>query len=107
MSRLAKRPVKVPSGTEVQLEGSLISFKGPKGTISQTIPEGMQVERKDNDLYITMDEKKLEKPVLGLYFSLIKNAVDGVAKGFSKTLTLVGVGFRANLKGHQIELQLG
>lgn len=107
MSRLAKRPVKIPSGTEVQIKGNHLSFKGPKGTMSHEVPEGIAIEHKGSDLYLSMDENKLDKPMLGLHYSLIKNAVDGVAKGFSKTLTLVGVGFRANQKGHQIELQLG
>ncbi len=107
MSRLAKRPVIIPSGVDVQLKGNQISFKGPKGTLSKDFPEGLKIEKQDNQLFVSLDSNELEKPILGLYFSLIKNAVEGVSKGFEKKLLLIGVGFRANLKGSQVELQLG
>ncbi len=107
MSRLAKRPVIIPSGVDVQVKGNLISFKGPKGTLSKEFPEGLNIERKDNQLFVSFASDELEKPVLGLFYSLIKNAVEGVSKGFEKKLLLIGVGYRANLKGTQVELQLG
>lgn len=107
MSRLAKRPVLIPSGVDVQMNGNTISFKGPKGTISREFPQGLSIEKNESQLMISMASDKLEKPLLGLYYSIVKNAVEGVSKGFEKKLLLVGVGYRANLKGTQVELQLG
>lgn len=107
MSRLAKRPVIIPSGVDIQMKGDHITIKGPKGTLSMDFPQGLNIEKKDNHLFLSLGSDELEKPVLGLHFSLIKNAVEGVSKGFEKKLVLVGVGFRANLKGTHVELQLG
>jgi large subunit ribosomal protein L6 len=107
MSRLAKRPVLIPSGVDIQMKGNTISFKGPKGTISREFPQGLSIEKNESQLMISMASDELEKPLLGLYYSLVKNAVEGVSKGFEKKLLLIGVGYRANLKGTHVELQLG
>lgn len=107
MSRLAKRPVQLPSGVEAQVKEGTVSIKGPKGKIETNYPDGITLEHKDQSILVQIDEKKLKRPFLGLYHSLIKNGIEGVTNGFQKKLTLIGVGFRAALKGNKLDLQLG
>ena len=109
MSRLGKTPISILKGVEVKLTpGKLISVKGPKGTSELELKEGILVEVKDSQILVTLDEKSnLTKADYGLYRSLINNLVIGVGVGFVKELTLIGVGFRAAIKGKKLDLQVG
>lgn len=108
MSRLGKTPIPMPKGVEVKTAKGKIDVKGPKGALSLEIPEGISVSVKESGLVVAFDEKSgLEKPMYGLYRSLINNQVIGVSQGFEKHLTLIGVGYRAALKGNVLDLSLG
>lgn len=107
MSRLAKKPIALPKGAELKLEKSLVTVKGPKGTLSLDIPTGLDLSQGDEGIALAIDEKKLKRPFLGLYRALLNNVLVGVTEGFQKKLTLIGVGFRAALKGNVLNLQLG
>lgn len=107
MSRLAKRPIVIPSGVEVKVQADSIFVKGPKGSMTQNFPEGVSIDHNDNNLVVNLDETKLDRPFHGLYHSLVKNSIIGVSKGFDIKLVLIGVGFRAATKGNELELQLG
>ncbi|HBI26351.1 MAG TPA: 50S ribosomal protein L6, partial [Peptococcaceae bacterium] len=100
-------PVKLPAGVEVKIDEHLVEVKGPKGKLSREIHPEMQIAQEDNTLYITRpsDEKK-HRALHGLTRSLVQNMVIGVDKGFSKSLELVGVGYRAALQGKKLVLNI-
>lgn len=108
MSRLGKAPIPLPKGVEVKSSKGEIEVKGPKGTIKRSVPEGISVKVQEDNILVEFDEKVgLPKPMYGLYRSLINNAVIGVSNGFEKQLSLIGVGYRAAVKGDVLDLQLG
>ena len=109
MSRIGKTPIEIKAGVEVSIADSSIEIKGPKGTLTQSIPEGISVERDDETLQVTRENDLRETKALhGLVRSLINNMVTGVTDGYQKQLELVGVGYRAQSKGsNALELQLG
>lgn len=108
MSRKAKVPLQLPKGVEVKLEGKRVTIKGPKGTLSQTLDYGVLVEVEDSQLRVKLDPAFAQnKNFLGLYWSLLANMIQGVTTGFSKSLEMVGVGFRAAVQGQLLDLQLG
>lgn len=109
MSRIGKSPVPVPSGVEVSLSGSEITVKGPKGSLTHTLPEAISVETEDGTLNVNRANDEREARALhGLTRSLINNMVIGVNEGFRKDLEIIGVGYRANAKGPgKLELALG
>ena len=109
MSRIGKTPIKIKAGVEVSIADSSIEIKGPKGTLTQSIPEGISVERDDETLQVIRENELRETKALhGLVRSLINNMVTGVTDGYQKQLELVGVGYRAQSKGNNaLELQLG
>ena len=109
MSRIGKTPIEIKAGVEVSIADSSIEIKGPKGTLIQSIPEGISVERDDETLQVTRENDLRETKALhGLVRSLINNMVTGVTDGYQKQLELVGVGYRAQSKGsNALELQLG
>jgi large subunit ribosomal protein L6 len=107
MSRLAKKPIELPKGVELKFQNHVVTVKGPKGTLAKEFPVGLNVAINGTEVSVTIDEKKLEYPKWGLYYALVSNMVKGVAEGFQKKLSLVGVGYRANLKGDTLELSLG
>ena len=108
MSRVGKSPIKLKKGVEVTIKGQLVSVKGPKGTLSQPVMDGITILYEDDQLLLTVPEETHElKPFHGLYRSLLNNMVIGVVDGFSKQLELIGVGYRATLKGRALDLQLG
>ncbi len=109
MSRIGKLPVNLPSGVTLTVDGdNVVSVKGPLGTLSQKIDSDIRVEVENNDIILSRpnDEKRL-KSLHGLYRALIANMVVGVSKGYRKDLELVGVGYRAEAKGQQLEMSLG
>ncbi len=108
MSRLGKKPLELPSGVELKTSESTVTVKGPKGSIDIPLEKGIFVEVEGNQAVVSLDEKaKLPLPMHGLYRSLINNGIIGVSKGFEKKLTMIGVGYRAALKGNVLDLSLG
>jgi large subunit ribosomal protein L6 len=106
MSRIGNKPVEVPSGVTVSAEGSTIVVKGPKGTLRVAIPKGITLERQDGWLVLRREDDE-HAALHGLARSLVANAVQGVAKGFEKHLDIVGIGYRAELKGRVVQFTLG
>lgn len=109
MSRIGKLPVNLPSGVTISVDdANMVSVKGPLGTLSQKVDSDIRVDVEDNVITLSRpnDEKRL-KSLHGLYRALIDNMVVGVSKGYRKDLELVGVGYRAEAKGQQLEMSLG
>lgn len=108
MSRIGKQPIPVPSGVEVKIDGNAVTVKGPKGELSDTFTEDMTIELVDNEVVVTRpSDERNHRALHGLTRSLIANMVTGVSEGFEKSLEIIGVGYRAALKGKDLEMQLG
>lgn len=108
MSRLGKTPIPLPKGVEITVSKGEVQVKGPKGMQTVQIPHGIDVKVEEGNATVLYDEKsKLPKPRHGLFRSLINNAVIGVSNGFEKQLSLIGVGYRAAVKGDVLDLSLG
>lgn len=108
MSRIGKQPVTVPAGVEVIIDGNAVTVKGPKGELTRTFQPMMTITRDGDELIVTRpDDTREAKAFHGLTRTLLHNMVEGVSAGFSKKLQLVGVGYRAALKGKDLEMQLG
>ncbi len=108
MSRIGRRPIPIPAGVEVKLDGPVITVTGPKGTLSRSLPEAMTVETVDGALVVTRpSEAKQHKQLHGLTRTLVANMVDGVTTGFRKSLEISGVGYRAQKVGDRLQLNLG
>ncbi len=98
MSRIGKKPIEIPKGVEVTIQGNTVAVKGPKGTVTTPIPAGITVERQDGHLLAQRaDDSKAA--VHGLARALVNNAVLGVTKGWTRELEIVGIGYRAEMKG--------
>lgn len=108
MSRIGKLPIELPEGTAAKIESGSVIISGPKGELTVSIMDGFGVEQKETRLEITQnrEDKNLSK-FYGLQRTLIANAIDGVSKGFEKTLEVKGVGFRVSLQGNKLVLSLG
>jgi large subunit ribosomal protein L6 len=106
MSRIGKAPVAVPDKVEVTVANGALSVKGPQGTLTQVLLDGVSCEQKDNRLYFSITDP-LKGAMHGTMRALAANMIKGVLTGFEKRLTLVGVGFRAQLQGDSLNLQLG
>lgn len=109
MSRIGKLPIAVPAGVSITIgDDNMVTVKGPKGEMKQSITHDMKVEVKDNELSIERpNEDKRSRAMHGLYRSLLNNMVVGVSEGFRKELELVGVGYRVTNNGQILELSLG
>lgn len=108
MSRIGKMPVAVPSGVQVTISGNTVTAKGPKGELTRSFPESMSIKQDGDTIVVERpDDTRESKSFHGLTRTLINNMVVGVSDGFSKKLELVGVGYRAALKGRDLEMQLG
>ena len=108
MSRIGKRPIPVPGGVTIGIEGSTVKVKGPKGELQHVVPQGMNIERVDGTLVVQREsESNSHRALHGLTRTLIDNMVIGVTQGFSKTLEINGVGYRAQLSGKTLNLSLG
>jgi len=109
MSRIGKTPIEIKSGVEVVVNADSVEIKGPKGTLEQSIPEGIEVQKEEETIIVRRDNDLRETKALhGLVRSLVNNMVLGVTEGYQKQLELVGVGYRAQSKGsNALELQLG
>jgi large subunit ribosomal protein L6 len=109
MSRIGKLPISIPAGVEVKVsDKNLVTVKGPKGTLEQQIDPDMKLKLEDGTLtFERPTEQKRHKAMHGLYRSLVSNMVQGVSEGFTITQELVGVGFKAQANGQQLDLSLG
>jgi len=108
MSRIGKKPIPVPAGVKVRIADGVVYAEGPKGKVSQTLVAGIGAEANDNQLQVTrQDDERQTRASHGLMRALIANALQGVSQGFTKTLDIVGVGFRAEVKGKQLHMALG
>jgi len=108
MSRIGKLPIPVPSGVDVAIDGQLVTVKGPKGSLSHTVAEPISVSQEDGTLSVVRpDDERGSKSLHGLSRTLIANMVTGVTAGYSKTLEIVGTGYRVTAKGNDLEFALG
>jgi large subunit ribosomal protein L6 len=108
MSRIGKKPITIPKGVEVKINGHQVTVKGPKGTLNRTIHNSMSLKQEQGELLVVpLADTKLNKKFHGLTRSLVANMIEGVAQGYSKSLTLIGVGYRAAMKGKDLSLTLG
>ncbi len=101
MSRIGRKPIELPKGVEVTITGNIVAVKGPKGTLQTHLPEGIAVERKDGHLLASRQDDS-HVALHGLARALLNNAVEGVTKGWTKELEIVGIGYRAEMKGKNI-----
>ena len=109
MSRVGKKPITIPTGVDVTIDGSRVVVKGPNGTLQHDAPETITVARDGDELLVTRpDDERENRALHGLTRSLVANMVTGVSAGFSRDLEIVGVGYRAVAQGpNRLELQLG
>ena len=108
MSRIGKKPIPIPTGVTVSIEPELVSVNGPRGTLEERVPRDITVTQDGEQLVVTRPTDRGQHRALhGLTRSLVANMVEGVTTGFHKTLEIQGVGYRAALKGRDLELALG
>ena len=109
MSRIGKKPIQIPEKVDVKIDGEKITVKGPKGTLSRTLHPAVKLSIKDNVITATTDDPNNRKNVAiqGLYRALAANMVIGVTSGYEKILLLSGIGYRAELKGNILVLNVG
>ncbi|GEN25009.1 50S ribosomal protein L6 [Halomonas cupida] len=107
MSRVAKYPVKVPAGVDIKLDGATLTVKGGQGTLSMSVHKDVVIGQEDGQLTFTPSESAKSWAMVGTTRALVQNLVTGVSEGFSKTLEIVGVGYRAQAKGQTLNLSLG
>lgn len=108
MSRIGNNPVSIPQGVEVNLNGTTVVVKGKLGELSQEVSNDITVKIEDGSVVVNRpSDSKTHKAAHGLYRSLINNMIEGVSKGYTKELELVGVGYRASNQGQKLDLALG
>lgn len=107
MSRKARVPVQIPSSVEVKVEKNKIIVKGPKGTLEQVFLKDVDIIVEDKNIMVTQNKNSKAKQFVGLYWSLVSNMVKGVTVGFEKKLEMIGVGYRAQVKGSLLDVQVG
>src|SRR4051795_1587650 len=108
MSRIGKAPIPVPDGVTVTIEPARVAVAGPLGTLQQEVPARMKIEERDGEVVVTRPTERGEDRALhGLTRTLVANMVQGVTQGFEKKLEIQGVGYRAILKGTDLELAVG
>jgi large subunit ribosomal protein L6 len=108
VSRIGKMPVPIPKGVEVKADGDLVRVKGPKGELANRIPAGLSVKVDGSQVVVgRSNDEKTQRALHGLLRSLVANSVEGVTKGFSRDLEIVGVGYKAEVKGKAVVFSLG
>ena len=108
MSRIGRKPITVPAGVEVKIDGTVVTVKGPKGTLTQTFHPNMKIELTGAELTVTRpDDEKQNRSLHGLTRTLLANMVEGVTNGFKKELEVNGVGYRVQKQGKQVIMNLG
>ena len=108
MSRIGKRPIPIPGGVDVNIEGNVVTVKGPKGTLTREMHSIVNIAIENQEIVVTRpNDEPLSRSLHGLTRTLIANMVEGVTKGFSKGLDMVGVGYRASKQGNKLALSVG
>jgi large subunit ribosomal protein L6 len=108
MSRIGKKPVAVPAGVTANIEGRQLSVKGPKGTLSMQLADEVSYEINDGGISVQpVNDTKRSRSFWGMQRTLVQNLITGVTEGYSKQLQITGVGYRANVQGKNLKLQLG
>ncbi len=107
MSRLAKKPLVIPKGVEVKRDKGSVSVKGPKGNLTKDIPSDIEMSITDGEVNFVLEGQEKNTAFIGLYRAIVGNQIQGVSEGFTKKLLLIGVGYRAAVKGNVLDLQLG
>jgi large subunit ribosomal protein L6 len=108
VSRIGRKPISLPTGVEINIENNIITVKGPKGTLSQSIPEDMVIDQEENELLVKRpSDAKRHRAMHGLTRALVANMVTGVTSGFEKKLEMVGVGYRAQMQGSKLVISIG
>ena len=108
MSRVGKKPIPLPKGVDVRVEGEAVTVKGPKGSVSSTVLAGIRVAVKDGKVEISrQSEEKRDRAIHGLTRALVANAVTGVTQGFRREIDLVGIGYKAEVKGREVVFSCG
>ncbi len=108
MSRIGKRPINLPAKVTVVIEGQTVTVKGPKGELSRTLPDGVIVTQEGETVLVTRkDESRTARERHGLCRTLVANMVDGVSQGFQKKLEIQGVGYRAQVQGKNLNMNMG
>jgi len=107
MSRIGKKPIPVPKGVQINLRDGLVEVKGPKGQLSQLLPPGVTMALEDGQIVTSVGEAREQRKFHGLGRTLVANAVQGVSEGFKHELDIVGVGYRAEVKGRDVHFALG
>ncbi len=108
MSRIGKKPVSIPAGVQVKIDGSEVTVKGPRGELKRAFVESITVAREGSELKVTRpDDLRETRALHGLTRALLNNMVEGVTKGFKKTMIVEGVGYRAEMAGKNLMLSLG
>ncbi|HHV64503.1 MAG TPA: 50S ribosomal protein L6 [Peptococcaceae bacterium] len=108
MSRIGRKPITIPSGVEIKQEGNVVTVKGPKGTLTREFRPEITIAIDGNTINVTRSSDEPEHRAFhGLTRTLLANMIEGVTKGFSKSLDLVGVGYRASLQGKKLVLAVG
>ncbi len=108
MSRIGAKPIPIPSGVKIEVDGRTVRVEGPKGKLTTTLPIGIQAQQEDGVLKAVRERETHElKAFWGLSRSLLANAVNGVSVGFVKELDIVGIGYRAQVEGRKVNFSLG
>jgi large subunit ribosomal protein L6 len=109
VSRIGKKPVAIPKGVEVKIDGAKVSIKGPKGTITESLPPTLAVKVEGDQVAIGPAREITEevKPLWGLYRQIVNNMIEGVTRGYRKSLDIHGVGYKAEFKGKDMVLSVG
>lgn len=108
MSRIGRKPISVPAGVDVKIDGATVTVKGPKGTLSKTFHPDMIIKQEGSEIIVERpSEDKLHKSLHGLTRTLVSNMVEGVTSGFSKSLDIEGIGYRAQKQGKNLVMNLG
>jgi large subunit ribosomal protein L6 len=115
MSRLAKKPLKIPQGVEVKVEGNVVRVKGPKGELTQEFLPYVRIEVEGDEVWVRPNEDMVRRRAdwkrirmfQGTYWSILRNMIVGVTEGYRKELEIVGIGYRAQMQGSKLVMQLG
>jgi large subunit ribosomal protein L6 len=109
MSRIGRRPIEIPEGVEVEIgDGNVVTVRGPKGTLTQRLHPDIRLVREDGALRVERpSDEPFHRGLHGLSRTLVANMVEGVTRGFERALEIVGVGYRAAMRGQDLELQVG
>ncbi|MBY0517685.1 MAG: 50S ribosomal protein L6 [Bacteriovoracaceae bacterium] len=107
MSRIGKKPIALPEKVEVKIAGNSVEIKGPKGTLSYVVNDGVKVEKKDKAIEVVGSTDRVGRSLWGLTRTIVSNMVTGVSSGFKKELEFTGVGYKAAVTGQTLQLNLG